>query len=682
MGYTGLALAPWYLLPICWFIAGTAIMGLVSVANDCEQQTFVKSKFLNDVLGMICMVPLWMPYRSLSKSSESGTWLNWGPLWVLRSLWQWMRANFALPLMILLGGNNLSQSRKGLILNLICLYGFFCIFFPLMTMTLGVWGLFKFYIIPMLICHFWLSTCLKLSNQIEMDDATIVVCSYPRFVEFIGGNFNQIISNLKQANPQGIKIPSYNTTAARLAIKSGAQQAIKEVKLSWTNLFFSPHKEERLLMRVHGISYDFTNFKHPGGTISINLGRNRDATALFEAHHPFTSKKKLATILKKYKINDDNNDENETVVPLLSSIEGKEEHDVFDWNIGSKEDAFAEELIEQVTNYFKSESKRRGVSLLQATKATPRRWAEMIIFSLGFLITIPFFVQGYWFSVIALPVLAWLYAAAIVHDAMHFAVSTNWKVNAILGNCSPWTTSPLMWYHQHVIGHHAYPNIPFRDPDLAHAPAFVRLHESIRWKQPHKFQLLSVTLIWTLGAAIYMIFVPIKALVLGVLNRSVHLMSLSSFRIARHIVGRIFTAAVLWGWQWYVFEGDLPRQIIFTVAPMLIHSLCFMFSTQLNHLTAENTEKSSRNYYVHQILTSHSFSMDSQLVFWFTGGLNLQIEHHLFPTVNHCHLKAISPIVRNLCKKYSIPYHESSSVIQAVGKHFKHVHNMSKQKIA
>lgn len=138
-------------------VVGTAITGLVSVASDCERQSFVKSKFLNDIVGMICLVPLWMPYKSLSGSSQSGAWLNWGPLWTLRSLWQWMKANFALPLTILLGGSQLSQSRKALIVNLICLYGFFCIFFPLITMTLGIWGLFKFYIIPMLIYHFWVS---------------------------------------------------------------------------------------------------------------------------------------------------------------------------------------------------------------------------------------------------------------------------------------------------------------------------------------------------------------------------------------------------------------------------------------------------------------------------------------------------------------------------------------------
>ena len=519
-----------------------------------------------------------------------------------------------------------------------------------------------------------MSTCLKLKNQVELDGTTIVLCSYPRFVEILGNNFNQIVNNFQDIKNSDLKanLPSYNINAARKALKRGAKDAYKEVTLSWSSLFstYCPQRDA-LIMRIHGVSYDVTKFKHPGGPVSIQLGKGRDATALFEAHHPFTSKAKLASILKKY--------ETDYPVELLSSREEDTTKDVFDWSGETDEEQFIVELKSRVKDYFKSEAKRRGVTFQQATKATTRRWIEMIFFFGGFLLTIPFYVQGYWITIVLLPVFAWLYAAAITHDSMHFAISGDWRINSLMGYCSPWTASPLMWYHQHVIGHHAYPNIPFRDPDLAHAPAFVRLHESIRWKPLHKFQIFSVGLIWTLGAALYMTLVPLKALFAGALNRSVILMKMSSTRVIMHVLGRILTALVLWGWQWYVFRGDIARQLLFTIAPMLIHSLCFMFSTQLNHLTSENM-KESKNYYVHQVLTSHSFSRDSTLVYYFTGGLNLQIEHHLFPTVNHCHLKALSPIVRELCDKYNIPYHESSSVYEAISKHFQHVTQMGKPK--
>ena len=71
------------------------------------------------------------------------------------------------------------------------------------------------------------------------------------------------------------------------------------------------------------------------------------------------------------------------------------------------------------------------------------------------------------------------------------------------------------------------------------------------------------------------------------------------------------------------------------------------------------------DYYKHQVLTSHSFTGTNAFTAWFTflftGGLNLQIEHHLFPTVNHCHLPYIQQIVKDVCKKHDVFYHESKS---------------------
>lgn len=57
-------------------------------------------------------------------------------------------------------------------------------------------------------------------------------------------------------------------------------------------------------------------------------------------------------------------------------------------------------------------------------------------------------------------------------------------------------------------------------------------------------------------------------------------------------------------------------------------------------------------------------------------GLNLQIEHHLFPSVNHCHLHALVPHVKELCKKYNVNYPESPSMWEALQKHVDHLYDM------
>src|SRR3990167_8350336 len=158
LGYIGLALAPWYSYPLFWFILGTAITGVVTIANDCENQRFFNSRLLNEFIGTLCLVPLCFPYNTISASARSGAWLNWGPFWVLRSVWQWIKATFAIPfLIIIMGGDNMKHEKGRLVVNIVCIYGFVLLFFPIMTMKFGIWGIFKFYIIPMVIYHFWVS---------------------------------------------------------------------------------------------------------------------------------------------------------------------------------------------------------------------------------------------------------------------------------------------------------------------------------------------------------------------------------------------------------------------------------------------------------------------------------------------------------------------------------------------
>jgi len=293
--------------------------------------------------------------------------------------------------------------------------------------------------------------------------------------------------------------------------------------------------------------------------------------------------------------------------------------------------------------------------------------------------SIPYFVAGEWWAMLATPVLAWLMAANTCHDAMHFSLSTNWRINALFGYLAPWTSSPLMWYHQHVIGHHAYPNIGHKDPDIAHAPALIRVHDSISWKPAHRFQLLiSTPVIWTLGATFYMTLVPLKTLIKGSYNRSVF-MSISKERAIKHILGRIIVASSLWLWPWFVFP--VWKAIIWCAVPMFIHSLCFMACTQFNHLTPINAVSEDKEYHRHQVVTSHTFSPYSRSMFSLTGGLNLQIEHHLFPAVNHCHLPKLHFIVKTTCAKHNVPYHQSEGFMEALGKYMKHVGAMAHKPI-
>ncbi len=73
----------------------------------------------------------------------------------------------------------------------------------------------------------------------------------------------------------------------------------------------------------------------------------------------------------------------------------------------------------------------------------------------------------------------------------------------------------------------------------------------------------------------------------------------------------------------------------------------------------------------HQVRTTANFAPGNRLVTWFLGGLNYQIEHHLFPWVCHIHYPRISPIVRETCEKYGLPYHSHTYLLQAIRSHYR-----------
>lgn len=118
---------------------------------------------------------------------------------------------------------------------------------------------------------------------------------------------------------------------------------------------------------------------------------------------------------------------------------------------------------------------------------------------------------------------------------------------------------------------------------------------------------------------------------------------------------------------------SFERAILFSFIPVGLISVCFMISSQINHLSPDNVDVSDRDYWKHQVVTSHSLATHSWWVYLFTGGLNLQIEHHLFPTVNHCHHRELQPMVKEICQKHGVYYHESMTLREALGKYYQHM---------
>jgi fatty acid desaturase len=126
-----------------------------------------------------------------------------------------------------------------------------------------------------------------------------------------------------------------------------------------------------------------------------------------------------------------------------------------------------------------------------------------------------------------------------------------------------------------------------------------------------------------------------------------------------------------------LFGGFSPvKALAFAVIPSASFSWAFMLNSQINHLTSCTAHASDTHFRKHQVVTAQDFGPQDPFCGWWSGGLNLQIEHHCFPCVNHCHLQALQPKLEALCKKHDVPYHAVGGYREAFASHVKHTEAM------
>jgi linoleoyl-CoA desaturase len=105
-------------------------------------------------------------------------------------------------------------------------------------------------------------------------------------------------------------------------------------------------------------------------------------------------------------------------------------------------------------------------------------------------------------------------------------------------------------------------------------------------------------------------------------------------------------------------------------------------NTEFESIALDETKHIESAWAEHQIRTTSNFAMNSKIVSWFVGGLNFQIEHHLFPKVSHVHYPAISKIVEQKCKEYNLPYNQYPTLMGAVASHFRIMKYLGKKPAA
>ena len=228
----------------------------------------------------------------------------------------------------------------------------------------------------------------------------------------------------------------------------------------------------------------------------------------------------------------------------------------------------------------------------------------------------------------------------VMHDANHGAYSSNPKVNQFLGICIYLIGGDVYnWKVQHNIFHHTYTNIDGLDGDI-HQDPYLRLSSEQKWNRNHKVSAYYAFFLYALGTLLWAMndFVQFRRFTKlglspdGKLNKSKQFRKLIIFKIMYWSF--IFALPIIFSpflW-WQVVLGwllmNLVAGFILTVTFQLAHVV-----EGVSFPIPSDEGKLENEWMIHQLKTTSNFARNSKLVTWFVGGLNFQIEHHLFPNI-------------------------------------------------
>jgi linoleoyl-CoA desaturase len=121
----------------------------------------------------------------------------------------------------------------------------------------------------------------------------------------------------------------------------------------------------------------------------------------------------------------------------------------------------------------------------------------------------------------------------------------------------------------------------------------------------------------------------------------------------------------------------IATYLISAAATGLVIAVTFQLAhvNEMTHFLVpdEETNALPDEFSVHQFATTANFATRSKLAAWFLGGLNFQVEHHMFPKISHVHYPSIKPIVEQTCKEFNVPYLEYPTLMQAIASHLRYL---------
>jgi linoleoyl-CoA desaturase len=340
---------------------------------------------------------------------------------------------------------------------------------------------------------------------------------------------------------------------------------------------------------------------------------------------------------------------------------------------------FQHELRRKVDHYFSSTGRR--------PRDNPRMYVKTAIILGWFLalyVLLVFFATAWWQALLLAMSLGLAIAAVgfnIQHDGGHRSYSARRWVNKLMALTMDLTgASSYVWARKHNFIHHSYANITGHDDDI-NVGLLGRLSPYQKRLSVHRWQHYYLWALYGLLPFKWFFFDDFWNLLIG---------HIGGHRIARPR-----------GWDLVTFIGGKTVALSLTfVIPLLLHPvwIVLLFYAvaslvlgvvlsvvfQMAHCVEEasfpmpraDTGRIETAWAVHQVQSTVDFARGNRLLTWFVGGLNFQIEHHLFPQICHVHYPALARVVEPTCREFGVRYVAHRSLFAGIASHFRWLRRM------
>ncbi|KAB2912729.1 MAG: acyl-CoA desaturase [Bacteroidetes bacterium] len=348
-------------------------------------------------------------------------------------------------------------------------------------------------------------------------------------------------------------------------------------------------------------------------------------------------------------------------------------------HFSNKNPEFFSTLRKRVDSYFK-QTQLKTTGNFKLYSKTIILFAVLIA---AYTVVTFFTPSSVWINVLLCVLLGGTFAAIgfnVMHDGSHGSYSTNptlnkfmaFALNLLGGNA-------YIWNLKHNVNHHSFTNIEGMDDDIDIRP-FIRVHADQPKYWFHRFQHVYFMALYGLTYLFWVFWQDFKKYFLSRVSEHTPMRKMTlgqhfSFWISKvlHIIIFViipgftvgFTSAIV-GYLILAFTAGIIVAVVFQLAHVVEDA--HFLSTDENAGVNVETE-----WAIHQINTTVNFATRSKVLSWLLGGLNFQVEHHLFPKISHIHYPNINKIVRETCKEFNVSYKEFPTMFSAFISHAKHM---------